>query len=207
MFQIIGIGIFLITIISVILVASALITGHISLLKHVHMSGFFANVLNFFYMPLKRIFIMFTDVEILDKRMVSLRNMANRDAFGKSTKRLLLTPHCMRSLECNARSSKFGIECTKCGKCIFAKMKDDAQRLGYVLYIVAGSSYIRHIVKKESADAALLVACNYELVKVMRSLEPLGIITYGIALEHDGCFSTAVDYDKLLDAMKMGKQD
>ena len=207
MFEIIGIGIFLVTIVSVVLVAAALITGHISLFKHVHMSGFFANILNFFYMPLKRIFIMFTDVEILDKRMVSLRNMANCNPFDKSTKRLLLAPHCMRSIECNARSSKFGIECTKCGKCIFAKMKEDAERLGYVLYIVAGSSYIRHIVKKESADAALLVACNYELVKVMRALEPIGIITYGIALEKDGCFNTSVNYDELLDAMKMGKQD
>src|SRR5665648_115614 len=141
MFQIIGIGIFLITIISVILVASALITGHVSLFKHVHMSGFFANILNFFYMPLKRIFIMFTDVEILDKRLVSLRNMANCNPFKKSTKRLLLTPHCMRSLECNARSSKFGVECTQCGKCIFAQMKEDAQRFGYIHYIVAGSSY------------------------------------------------------------------
>ena len=207
MFQIIGIGILLIAFISVVLVAAALITGHISLFKRVHMAGFFANILNFFYMPLKRIFIMFTDVEILDKRMVSLRNMANCNKFEKSTKRLLLTPHCMRSIECKARSSKFGIECTKCGKCIFAKMKEDAEQLGYVLYIVAGSSYIRHIIKKESADAALLVACKYELVKVMRALEPLGIITYGVALEHDGCFNTGVDYDKLLDAMKMGKQD
>lgn len=205
MFQAIGFIIFIMIITSVVLVSAALITGHVSLFKHVRLSGFFANILNFFYMPLKRIFIMFTDVEILDKRLVSLRNMANYNAFGRSKKRLLLTPHCMRSLECQARSSRFGIECTKCGKCTFAKMKDDAERLGYVLYIVAGSSYIRHIVKKESADAALLVACNYELVKVMRALEPIGIITYGVALEKDGCFNTIVDYDTLLDAMKMGK--
>lgn len=207
MFEIIGIGISLIIIISVILVGIALIIGYISLFKRVCMAGFFANILNFFYMPLKRIFVMFTDVEILDNRMVSLRNMANRNAFEKSTKRLILAPHCMRSIECKARSSKFGIECTKCGKCMFAKMKEDAEQLGYVLYIVAGSSYIRHIVQKESADAALLVACKYELVKVMRGLEPLGIITYGVALEQDGCFNTGVNYDKLLDAMKMGKQD
>jgi hypothetical protein len=207
MYEIIGFIIVLLAIVSVILVASALIIGYISLFKRVWLAGFFADVLNFFYMPLKHIFIKFAEVGSLDEWMVSLRNMANRQAFEKSTKRLLLTPHCMRSLECRAPSSKFGIECTKCGKCMFSRMKEDAERLGYVLYIVAGSSYIRHIVQKESADAALLVACNYELVKVMRSLEPLGIITYGVTLQRDGCFNTAVDYDRLLEAMKMGKQD
>ena len=207
MYEIVGFAIVLITIVSVILVISALIIGYISLFKRVWLAGFFADVLDFFYIPLKRIFIQCADVEILDSWIVSLRNMANRKAFEQSTKRLILTPHCRRSLDCQAPSSKFGIECTQCGKCIFSTMKEDADRLGYIFYIVAGSSYLRHIIKKESANASLLVACNYELVKVMRSLEPLGIVTYGVPLIRDGCFNTAVDYERLLDAMEMGKPD
>jgi hypothetical protein len=130
--------------------------------------------------------------------MVSLKNMAHRSAFAETKHRLLLTPHCMRSLDCPAPSTRFGIECKGCGKCIFSKMVEDADRFGYTLYIIAGSSYVRHVIKKESADGALLVACNYELNKVMRSLKRKKIVTYGVPLLTDGCYNTEVDYENLI---------
>ena len=81
------------------------------------------------------------------------------------------------------------------------------KQYNYNLHIVAGSSYIRHIVKKESADGALLVACNYELNKVMRSLKRRNIVTYGVPLQNDGCFATRVDYDKLINVMESLKNE
>jgi hypothetical protein len=77
-------------------------------------------------------------------------------------------------------------------------MRGDADRFGYTLYIIAGSSYVRHVVKKESADGALLLACNYELNKVMRSLKRSKIVTYGVPLLTDGCYNTEVDYENLI---------
>jgi len=105
-------------------------------------------------------------------------------------------------VESASASTRFGIECVSCGKCIFSKIKTDAKRYNYTLYIVAGSSYVRHILKKESADGALLLACNYELNKVMRSLKNKNIKTYGVPLLNDGCYATEVDYSKMIEAME-----
>ena len=198
----IGFGIFLIMVISVILTLLALFVGRLSLNRNVWLAGFFANILDFFYLPIKSLFFKFSDTRTFDKWMVSLKNTAHRSDFVKTQHRLLLTPHCMRSLECPAPSTRFGIECMSCGKCIFSQMKEDAKKYNYNLHIVAGSSYVRHIIKKQSADGALLVACNYELNKVMRSLKRKKIVTYGVPLLNDGCYDTKVDYDNLVNVMK-----
>jgi len=202
MYELIGVALVVLVVASLALVLVALSISRVSMSRHVWLAGLFANVLDFFYLPVKAIFCRYADVGTLDAWMVSLKNMANERAFKRTKNRLLLTPHCMRSLDCPAESTRFGIACTSCGRCVFSKLSKDAARLGYTLYIVAGSSYIRHITKKESADGALLVACNYELNKVMRSLKRRKIVTYGVALLTDGCYNTSVDYEKLINIME-----
>ena len=202
MYDLIGIVLFVIIVVSFILVLLALLLSRMSLNRHVWLAGFSADVLDFFYLPIKAVFHKCADTRTLDRWMVSLKNMAQKSDFVRSQNRILLAPHCMRSLECPASSTRFGIECISCGKCIFSRMKEDAEMFGYKLHIIAGSSYIRHIVKKESADGALLVACHYELNKVMRSLKSKNIVTYGVPLLNDGCYATEVDYDNLMRTMK-----
>ena len=202
MYDLIGIALVIIIVVSIFLIILALFMSRVSLDRNVRLAGFFASILDFFYMTIKSIFYRYSETEKLERWMVSLKNMAHESDFKKSKHRLLLAPHCMRALDCPAASTKFGIECISCGKCVFSKMKDDAQRFNYTLYIVAGSSYIRHIIKKESADGAFLLACNYELNKVMRSLKHKNIVTYGVPLLNDGCFATEIDYNNLLKVMK-----
>ncbi|MGP8329584.1 MAG: DUF116 domain-containing protein [Methanosarcinaceae archaeon] len=202
MYDLIGIALVVIVVVSIFLIILALFMSRISLNRNVRLAGFFASILDFFYLPIKSIFYRYSETEKLERWMVSLKNMAHKSGFKKTKHRLLLAPHCMRALDCPAASTKFGIECISCGKCIFSKMKDDAQRFNYTLYIVAGSSYIRHIIKKESADGAFLLACNYELNKVMRSLKHKNIMTYGVPLLNDGCFATEIDYNNLLIVME-----
>lgn len=202
MYSLIGIALVAIVVVSIFLVILALFMSRASLTRNVRLAGFFANILDFFYLPIKSIFYKYSETEKLERWMVSLKNMAHRSGFEKTKHRLLLAPHCMRALDCPAASTKFGIECISCGKCIFSKIKEDAERFNYTLYIVAGSSYIRHIVKKESADGALLLACNYELNKVMRSLKRKNIVTYGVPLLNDGCYATKIDYDNMIKVME-----
>ncbi|RLG30785.1 polyprenyl synthetase [Methanosarcinales archaeon] len=198
MYELIGIVISMTIVVSVVLALLALLISRISLNRHVWLAGVFADILDFFYLPIKAIFQRCADTRTLDTWMASLKNMAHRSAFAETKHRLLLTPHCMRSLDCPAPSTRFGIQCQGCGKCIFSKMVVDADRFGYTLYIIAGSSYVRHVIKKESADGALLVACNYELNKVMRALKRKDIVTYGVPLLTDGCYNTEVDYENLI---------
>ncbi|MGP8322020.1 MAG: DUF116 domain-containing protein [Methanosarcinaceae archaeon] len=202
MYDLIGIALVVVVVVSTFLVILALIVSRVSLNRNVRLAGFFANILDFFYLPIKSIFYKYSETEKLERWMVSLKNMAHRSGFKKTKHRLMLAPHCMRALDCPAASTKFGIECVSCGKCVFSKMKDDAKLFNYTLYIVAGSSYIRHIIKKESADGAFLLACNYELNKVMRSLKRKNIETYGVPLLNDGCYATEIDYSNLLAVME-----
>jgi len=202
MYDLIGIALIAVVVVSISLVTLALFVSRASLNRNVWLAGFFVNILDFFYLPIKAIFQKYSDTQKLERWMVSLKNMAHTSAFKKTKHRLLLAPHCMRSLDCPAASTMYGIECISCGKCIFSKIKTDAKRYNYTLFIVAGSSYVRHIIKKESADGALLLACNYELNKVMRSLKRKNITTYGIPLLNDGCYATEVDYSKMIEVME-----
>ncbi|MCK4491160.1 MAG: DUF116 domain-containing protein, partial [Candidatus Altiarchaeales archaeon] len=105
---------------------------------------------------------------------------------------------------CPASSTRSGIQCRSCGKCPYTEIKKTAEDLGIRLYILTGSSAVRYILKSEEFDGVILLACNYELNKVMRYLSPHNIVSYGVPLIKDGCFNTEADLGLLYDTMKMG---
>lgn len=109
MYNLIGKVLFFTVIFSVFIASTALLVSRISLNRYVWLAGFFANVLDFFYMPLRHLFVKFSDSRILDKWMASLKNMAHKSAFVKTRKRIILAPHCMRALDCPAHSTREGI--------------------------------------------------------------------------------------------------
>jgi|MTBAKSStandDraft_1061840.scaffolds.fasta_scaffold00492_36 hypothetical protein len=198
MYNLIGQALFISMVVSFILSGMALLVSRRSLTRSVYLAGFFADVLDFFYLPLRQIFLKFSDTRVLDKWMASLKNRAHKSAFAKTKKRIILAPHCMRSLDCPAHSTQTGIQCKFCGKCVFTQLKKDAEKYGYKVFILTGSSYVKNILKMEAADGVLLIACDYEINKVMRALKGKKVTTYGVTMENDGCFGTVVDYQKLL---------
>jgi len=205
MYNIIGKALFFSIVASLLLSGVALVASRRSLTRNVYLAGFFANVLDFFYLPLRQIFLKFSDTRILDKWMSSLKNRAHASAFAKTKKRIILAPHCMRSLDCPAHSTQTGIQCKSCGKCVFTRLKKDAEKYGYKVFIMTGSSYVKNILKMESADGVLLIACDYEINKVMRALKGKGVVSYGIPMERDGCFGTEVNYQNVLDVFETFK--
>ena len=205
MYNLIGQALFISVIISFVLSSIALLVSRRSLTRSVFLAGFYADVLDFFYLPLRQIFLKFSDTRVLDKWMSSLKNRAHASAFAKSKKRIILAPHCMRSLDCPAHSTQTGIQCKLCGKCVFTRLKKDAEKYGYKVFIVTGSSFVKNILKMEDADGVLLIACDYEINKVMRALKGKKVTTYGVTMENDGCFGTQVDYQKVLNAFEMFK--
>lgn len=205
MYNLIGKVLFFTIIFSVFISSTALMVSRISLNRHVWLAGFFANVLDFFYLPLRHLFVKFSDSRTLDKWMASLKIMAHKSAFAKTRKRIILAPHCMRALDCPAYSTREGIQCKSCGKCVFTRLKKDSEKNGYKLFILTGSSFVKRILQMEKADGVLLIACDYELNKVMRALKGKKVVTYGVPMERDGCFGTEVDYQKVLDAFETFK--
>lgn len=202
MYNIIGKVLFFFIVASLILSSVALVVSRRSLTKNVYLAGFFASILDFFYLPLRQLFLKFSDTRILDKWMASLKNVAYKSAFIKTKKRIILAPHCMRNLNCPAHSTQTGIQCKSCGKCVFTQLKKDAEKYGYRLFIVTGSSFVKNILKMEAADGVLMVACDYEINKVMRALKGKGVVSYGIPMERDGCFGTEVNYQDVLNAFE-----
>ncbi len=200
MYNFIGKTLFIVIIVSLSLSSLALVVSYRSLTNKVLMAGFFADILDFFYLPLRHLFIKFSDSRTLDKWMSSLKNEAHKGAFAKTRQRIILAPHCMRALDCPAHSTREGIQCKSCGKCVFDRLKNDSETNGYKLFILTGSSFVKRILQMEKADGVLLIACDYEINKVMRALKGKKVVTYGVPMERDGCYGTEVDYQKVLDA-------
>ncbi|AKB31267.1 polyprenyl synthetase [Methanosarcina siciliae HI350] len=198
MYNLIGQVLFISMLASFILSGMALLVSRWSLTRSVYLAGFFADILDFFYLPLRQIFLKFSDTRVLDKWMASLKNRAHKSAFAKTKQRIILAPHCMRSLDCPAHSTQTGIQCKSCGKCVFTQLKKDADKYGYKVFILTGSSYVKNILKMEAADGVLIIACDYEINKVMRALKGKKVTTYGVPMENDGCFGTVVDYQNVL---------
>jgi hypothetical protein len=198
MYNLIGQALIIFFVLSFALSGMALLVSRRSLTSSVFLADFFADVLDFFYLPLRQIFLKFSDTRVLDKWMASLKNRAHASAFAKTKKRIILAPHCMRSLDCPAHSTQTGIQCKSCGKCVFTRLKKDAEKYGYKVFVLTGSSYVKNILKSEAVDGVLLIACDYEINKVMRALKGKKVVTYGIPMERDGCFGTEVDYQNVL---------
>jgi hypothetical protein len=205
MYNIIGEALFIFIVLSLFLSSIALVVSRRSLTGNVYRAGFFANILDFFYLPLRHLFLKFSDTRVLDKWMASLKNKAYESDFAKTKKRIIMAPQCMRSLDCPAYSTQTGIQCKSCGKCVFTQLKKDAEKYGYGVYILTGSSYVKNILKIEAADGILLIACDYEINKVMRALKGKGVVSYGIPMERDGCFGTEVNYQNVLNVFEKFK--
>lgn len=205
MYKFIGETLFIVIIVSLSLSSLALVVSYRSLTNKVLMAGFFANILDFFYLPLRHLFIKFSDSRTLDKWMSSLKNEAHKGAFAKTRQRIILAPHCMRALDCPAHSTREGIQCKSCGKCVFTQLKKEAEKYGYKVFILTGSSFVKRILQMENADGVLLIACDYEINKVMRALKGKKVVTYGVPMERDGCFGTEVDFQKVLNAFETFK--
>ncbi|MCM1985849.1 MULTISPECIES: DUF116 domain-containing protein [Methanococcoides] len=203
MYNFIGKLLLVLLVLSVFVSALSLYASRVSLTRNVWLSGLFANVLDFFFLPLKYFFCKFSDPRKLDKWMVSLKNSAHMSDFSKTKKRLMFVPHCMRSLDCPAYATKYGIQCKSCGKCVMDKLKEDANEYGYDLYIVTGSSFVKNILTDHYADGVLVIACDYEINKGMRSLAGTSVVTYGIPMLNDGCYNTMVDDQLVTDTLEM----
>ncbi|WNY28205.1 hypothetical protein MmiEs2_03890 [Methanimicrococcus stummii] len=187
-------------VLSAILLFIAFYIGHTRLQKNAAFASYASRVMDFFYKPLLAVYMFFyKNPDKLHKKMADLKNNAQRKKFSKTKTRIVLAPHCMRHVECKARTTRTGIQCTSCGKCDFAELKKMSEEHGYKLYIITGSSFVKHILKHPDAkgtDGVLAIGCNYEINKGMRELKRSKIMTYGVPLLSAGCYNTHIDLEE-----------
>ena len=199
MYDEIGKGLVLTSVLSLFFIFAAFYISRTRLRNNAFFAYLASHTLDFFYKPLLALYIfVYKGPDKLHERMSILKNNAQRAKFQKTQKRIILAPHCMRHPECRAHTTRTGIQCTSCGKCSFAKIKQISEAHGYNLYIITGSSFVKHILRHPEAkgvDGVLAIGCYYEINKGMRELKKKKLTTYGIPLLSSGCFNTNIDME------------
>ncbi|MDD5473914.1 MAG: DUF116 domain-containing protein [Candidatus Methanoperedens sp.] len=137
------------------------------------------------------------DDSIVDDVGISLKNKISLRKFRETpvNKRLIFFPQCLRAETCSSKLSQEGMQCTNCG-CDLGKAKKNAESMGYKVFIVPGSSFIRRLVRKHKPKAILGVGCMTEVKAGIEMCERLNLFGVGLVLEKAGCVSTVLDWDK-----------
>lgn len=206
-FEIIGESIVLIALLIIILLLIVIILGQILIHKD---KLIFPKLLIFvsdiLYSPLKWLSIKLGfDEHMIDQIGVDVRNKVNKNKFKKidNKRKILFLPHCLRSGSCKARLDETGLVCYKCGKCSVGEIKEKAEYIGYKVFIVPGSSFVKKIMKDNEFDSLVGVACYEDLNLTMMNFNKF--TPQGVLLSKSGCFETEVNVDKVLE--KIGYYD
>jgi len=102
-------------------------------------------------------------------------------------------------LECEAKLETSGLACENCKRCVIGVLKEKGEKMGYTVFIIPGSTFLKKIVEQNKFKAVIGVACFQDL--------NLGIIKLskfscqGVPLLRDGCVNTKVDSRAVLDTM------
>lgn len=164
----------------------------------------------FFEGPIKAVMRLFgVDDVLVDKLSIDLQNRAMRPTFIRIPyeKRAIFIPQCLRSIECPARLSPDGIKCKDCGLCEITKAKHAAEKLGYLFFVVPGSSFIVRMIKKSHPQAIIGVGCLGEIKEGLDLMHKHKIPALGIVLDRAGCVATILDWDKFYDVMQAYEYD
>jgi hypothetical protein len=196
-----------------VLLGSVIITGIIAiLLAYSFKTGnvLFPNLmisgLMFFESPVKTIFRMFGVGEgTIDRTGIKLKNRAICPTFRKIpySRRAIFIPQCLRSVRCPAALSPEGIICKDCGACGISDARKEANKLGYKVFVVPGSSFIVRMIKQYQPQAIIGVGCLCEVREGLDMMHRSKIPAMGVILDRSGCVSTTLNWEKLYEIMNL----
>lgn len=141
------------------------------------------------------------DGKIVDQIGVEVRNKVNEKLFNRinSQDKILVLPHCLRHSDCEANLETSGLVCKNCNRCVIGVLKDKGEELGYQVFIIPGSTFLKKIIEKNKFKAVLGVACYQDLNLGMMKLSKFSC--QGVPLSRDGCVNTKVDPRAVLEKM------
>ena len=163
---------------------------------------FLLYIVDLLYSPLKTIaHFLKLDDNLIDDIAIRVRNDLNKEQYSRipAEKTLIFLPHCLRHKDCPATLQKEGLNCTECGLCSIGVIKKKAEPLGYKMYIVPGSSFVKKIVMENKFQTVLGVACHEDLNQMMMLLSDF--YPQGVLLERTGCFETKVNVKKVFEKL------
>lgn len=149
------------------------------------------------------------DDSMVDCVGVALKNKISMKKFRDTpvNKRMIFFPQCLRSAACPSKLSPEGMQCINCGSCNIGEAKKSAEAIGYLVFIVPGSSFIRRLIRKHKPRAILGIGCMTEIKSGLEMCEKIDLHGVGIVLERAGCVSTILDWDKFYDFIEIDSQE
>ena len=192
--------VFLIVIIAIVIIIFLILALLMAKRNQIKFPRFVLYIVDLLYSPLKTIAqFLNLDDHLIDDIAIRVRNDLNKEQYKKipADKTLIFLPHCLRHKDCPATLQKEGLNCTECGLCSIGVIKKKAEPLGYKLYIVPGSSFVKKIVMENKFQTVLGVACHEDLNQMMMLLSDF--YPQGVLLEKTGCFETKVNVKKVFE--------
>lgn len=145
------------------------------------------------------------DDAFVDRISIDMQNKAMWATYTKVPfdRRAVFIPQCLRSVDCPARLSPEGIKCKDCGRCEITNAKKEAEKLGFMFFVVPGSSFIVRMIKKYRPSAIIGVGCLCEVKEGLDMMHKYKIPAVGVVLDRSGCVNTVLNWEKLYEVMHL----
>jgi hypothetical protein len=138
--------------------------------------------------------------------LIKLMNSMNSSEFSKIpvADRAIFMPQCLRSSRCPAHLTPEGLKCRNCGQCDVGNARLLLERMGYKVFIVPGSSFIKRMVKKYRPKAIVGVGCLSEVKEGIDMADRMGLIVMGVVTLKEGCVETIANWPELYEIAVLG---
>jgi hypothetical protein len=140
---------------------------------------------------------------------IKLHNAMNTRAFSETPveMRAIFLPQCLRSAQCPAHLTPEGLKCRRCGQCSVGEGIQRLEGLGYRVFIIPGSTFIKRMFKQYRPRAIIGVGCLMEVKEGIDMCDRLGIPAIGIVNLKDGCVETLANWNEVFDAALLGIEE
>jgi hypothetical protein len=127
---------------------------------------------------------------------IQMKNLSDRERFLRTSRRVLLLPHCSRKYMDNQCKALFdqnipSYSCSHCSPdCLVNQATLAGEERGYDVYVLPGGSCIHQILQKGRYEALVGVACGEEIKLAEGLLEKTGLPGQNVPLIKNGCANT-----------------
>lgn len=138
--------------------------------------------------------------------LIKLMNAMNAAEFASIPvgERAIFMPQCLRSSRCPAHLTPEGLKCVNCGQCEVGPARLLLERMGYRVFIVPGSSFIKRMVKKYRPRAIMGIGCLSEVKEGIEMADKMGLVVMGVVTLKEGCVETLANWPDIYEIAVLG---
>ena len=138
--------------------------------------------------------------------LIKLFNSMNAAEFARIPveDRAIFLPQCLRSSRCPAHLTPEWLKCKSCGQCDIGAARLLLEKMGYRIFIVPGSSFIKRMVKKYHPKAIIGVGCLAEVKEGIDMADKMGLVVMGVVTLKEGCVETIANWPDIYEIAVLG---